>query len=298
MAVVMTSEPEMAPAPYVARNKRRKLLREIDSSPPTNQPSKVFQPPLSQKVPDNSIQVLPHIRQGSVYSRNLGRALKSILSERPRMSNPRGGEEVGVETVEVTPPADEEGSSGAVVVPRRNGRPSSLSTSSRQSRETSPSSTLGSSALTDVAPFIEFFKKEKEQGGVSKEVKDEAMKILREWRTEWLGEDKRIRDLKRKIKARNLTQSDVPPTPTSPEAKYRGRSRLDRSSVEGNTKSVESSKAASPGAKESDKSPSEKSNDESRKDSIAGPNGLTGSYWNTMESEMGRGNRRKSKAQV
>ena len=297
VAAVMASEPEMAHPPYATRNKRRKLLRETDSPLPRNQPSKVFEQPLPQKTPDNVIRVLPPIRRGPVYGRNLGKALKSILSESPRVSNRRGGEEVGVETVEVTPWADEEASSGTVAVLRGNGRSSSLSISSQQSRETSPSSTLGSAALADDAPFIEFFKREKEQGGVSKEVKDEAMKILREWRTEWLAEDKRIRELKRKIKARSGTQSDVPPTPTSPEAKSRGRPKLDRPSVESNTKSVDSSKTASPGAKESDTCPSDKSNSESKRDSIAGPNGLTGNYWNTTDVEMGRGNRRKSKAQ-
>ena len=287
----------MAHRPYATRNKRRKLLPETDSPPPTNQPSKVFEPPLPQKTPDSVIRVLPHIRRGPVYSRNLGKALKSILSESPSVSNTRGGEEVGVEMVEVTPWADEEVSSSTVFVPRGNGRSSSLSISSQQSRESSPSSTLGSSALADDAPFIEFFKREKELGGVSKEVKDEAMKILSEWRTEWLAEEKRIRELKRKIKARSVTQSDAPPTPTSPEAKSRGRPKSDRPSVESNTKSVDSSKVAGPGANESDKSPSDKSNSEIRRDSIAGPDGLTGSYWNNLDVEMGRGIRRKSKPQ-
>jgi hypothetical protein len=244
------------------------------------------------------IRVLPHIRQTPVYSRNLDKALKSILSESPRMRNSGGGEDIRVETVEVTPSADEEGSSGIVVSARGKGRPSSLSISSQQSRETSPSSTLESAALADIAPFIEFFKREKEQGGVSREVKDEAMKVLREWREEWMSEEKRIRELKRKIKARNAMQSDAPPTPTTPEVKSRGRAKLDRPSVESNPKSVESSKAPSPGDKEPARSPSESSNPESRKEAVAGPNGLTGNYWSTMESEMVRVNRRKYKTHV
>jgi len=298
VASVMTAEPEIASPPYATRNKRRKLLHKSNSSPPRNQPSKVFQPPLPQKIPDNVIRVLPHIRQSPVYSRNLDKALKSILTESPRMRNSRGGEDIGVEIVEVTPSADEEGSSGIVVSAGGKGRPSSLSISSQQSRETSPSSTMESAALADVAPFIEFFQREKEQGGVSKEVKDEAMKVLREWREEWVTEDKRIRELKRKIKARNVMQSDAPPTPTTPEVKSRGRAKLDRPSVELNPKSVESPKATSPDAKESARSPSESSNPESRKEAIAGPNGLTGNYWNMAEGEMGRGNRRKSKTHM
>lgn len=298
VASVVTAEPEMSSPPYATRNKRRKLLHESNSSPPRNQPSKVFQPPLSQKIPDKVIRVLPQIRQTPVYSRNLDNALKSILSENPRMRNSGGGEDIGVETVEVTPSADEEGSSGIVVSARGKGRPSSLSISSQQSRETSPSSTLDSAALADIAPFTEFFQREKEQGGVSKEVKDEAMKVLREWREEWMSEEKRIRELKRKIKARNAMQSEPPPTPPTPEVKSRGRTKLDRPSVESNPKSVEWSKATSPGAKESARSPSQGSNPENKKEIVAGPNGLTGNYWTSMESEMGRGNRHKSKTHV
>jgi hypothetical protein len=296
---VMTSEPEMPPNPHATRHKRRKLLHEFDSSSTTNQPSKAFQQPLSHKIPDKVIQVLPHIRQGPVYTRNLDTALKNILSERPLMKNPHGGEHIGVETGEVTPSADEEGSSVTAVAPHGTGRPSSLSISSPQSRETSPSSTMGSGALVDVAPFIEFFKRERERGGVSTEVKDEAIKILREWRTEWLTEDKRIRELKRKIKAKNVIRSDALPTPTTPEAKSRNRPKLDRLSAEANPKSVESSKATSPGAKDSAKSAADTSNNENGPmDRVAGPNGLTGSYWNTTGGEMGRGNRRKSKTQI
>jgi hypothetical protein len=201
--------------------------------------------------------------------------------------------------------ADDEASSTTAVAPVQqgegvNGRTmtSSMSMSSH-SRETTPSSSLGGQAV-DIAPFTEFFKKQREEGEVSKELRDEAMKILREWRSEWFVEDKRIRELKRKIKLLNNTATmDVPPSPPTPTEPNKSRGRAVSHGPIGNgnikvvtelpqkrsvSKEADSSKATSPGS------------GGGRRDSITGPNGLTGSYWDISISEMGRGNRRKTRA--
>ena len=246
-----------------------------------------------------------------MYSRNLDKALKSILSENPRMQrnssaarapdmNPGG---------ELTPSADEEAESsngggngaGMVVQEGNNGVTTTSSVSmSSQSRETTPSSSLGGHQIIDTAPFTEFFQKERESGKVSKEIREEAMKILREWRSEWYVEDKRIRELKRKIKSFNAVHmvADVPPSSPT-ESKSRGRTVSRAPAVNGIVKVAETpvkgSSVTSIEVETPSKSVVTSPVSRGRRDSITGPNGLTGSYWDISINEMGRGNRRKSK---
>ena len=290
VAAVMTSEPETSNGGYSTRNKRRKL-NEMESSPPTiPRPISSFE----------SIQIsrrMGEVVHTPMYSRNLDKALKSILSENPRMRNNNRGEiNVGENNVgELTPSADDEASSSAVVVVQETGRTTTSSISmSSHSRETTPSSSLGGQ-IVDIAPFTEFFQKEREGGKVSKEVRDEAIKILREWRSEWYVEDKRIRELKRKIKSFTAVHVDVPPS-TPPESKSRGRT-VSRPPVSGIVKVVaETPKGNTTSDAESAKPSVASPGSVGRRDSITGPNGLTGSYWDISVSEMGRGNRRKTKS--
>jgi hypothetical protein len=289
----MTSEPETSNSGYSTRNKRRKL-NEMESSPLTiPRPISSFE----------SIQIsrrMGEVVNTPMHSRSLDKALKSILSENPRMRNNNRGEiNVGenINVVELTPSADDEASSSAAVVAQETGRMTASSISmSSQSRETTPSSSLDGQ-IVDIAPFTEYFQKEREGGKVSKEIRDEAIKILREWRSEWYVEDKRIRELKRKIKSYTAVHVDVPP-PTLTESKSRGRT-VSRPPVSGIVKAAaetpkESTTSDAESAKPSVTSPS----DAGRRDSITGPNGLTGSYWDISISEMGRGSRRRTKTLV
>ena len=294
VAAVMTSEPETS-SPYGTRNKRRKL-DEIDTNPPTiSHRTKSFEPPQPPQIPRRVIDAVEP-RHAPMYSRNLDKALKSILSESPRLRNPRGPAEVGGESVELTSSVDEEGSSNAVVAVRENGPTSSISMSS-QSRETTPSSSMLGGPVGDVPPFIEFFQKERSDGKISKEVRDEAVKILKEWRSEWYAEDKRIRELKRKIKNYNVPQVEVPLTAVV-EVKSRGRSLHIRTTTNGSDKAVETPKASTSVEPESEKQSESRSASSGRRASVTatGPNGLTGSYWDISIDEMGRGSRRKSKS--
>jgi len=296
VAALMTSESETS-SPYGTRNKRRKL-DEIDTPPTIARRTKSFerpQPPSPLQIPRRVTDAVEP-RHTPMYSRNLDKALKSILSENPRMRNPRVAAEIGGESVELTPSLDEEGSSSAVVVVRENGPTSSISMSS-QSRDTTPSSSLLGGRVVDVPPFIEFFQKERSGGRISKEVRDEAIKILREWRSEWYVEDKRIRELKRKIRNYNAAQGDVPPTPVV-EVRPRGRppahSRM--TTMNGNEKMLETQKTTASSEPDSTKNSESRSPSSGRRASVTGPNGLTGSYWDISIDAMGRGNRRKSKS--
>jgi hypothetical protein len=289
----MTSEPETS-SPYGTRNKRRKL-NEITTPPtiPRQPPSgNTSQSPAGLQ---KSVQVV-QTGQSPIYSRNLDKALKSILSESPRMRNSRGGGEPIGESIEVTPSLDDEGSSSAMVPVRGNGQTPSISMSS-PSRETTPSSSLGGH-LVDIPPFIEFFEKEKERGKISREVRDEALKMLREWRSEWYAEDKRVRELKRKIKGYNIAHTDVPP-PSPVTIKDRGRSSISRTTTNGSGKGVDTPKQVvtvepeTPPKRDSPKRSESGSESKERRESITGPNGLTGNYWSVSSAEMGRGNRRK-----
>jgi len=286
----MTSEPETSNGGYSARNKRRKLNEMESSSPTIPRPISSFE----------SIQIsrrMGEVVHTPMYSGNLDKALKSILSENPRMRNNNRGEiNIGenINVGELTLSADDEASSSAVVVVQGTERMTTSSISmSSQSRETTPSSSLGGQ-IVDIAPFTEFFQKEREGGKVSKEVRDEALKILREWRSEWYVEDKQIRELKRKIKSHTAVHVDVPP-PTLTESKSRVRT-VGRPPVNAVVKVVaETPKGSMTSDAESAKPSVTSPGSGGARDSITGPNGLTGSYWDISISEMGRGNRRKTK---
>jgi hypothetical protein len=289
----MTSEPETSNSGYSTRNKRRKL-NEMESSPLT------IPRPISSFESIQNSRRMGEIVNTPMYSRSLDKALKSILSENPRMRNNNRGEiNVGENNnvVELTPSADDEASSSAAVVAQETGRMTASSISmSSQSRETTPSSSLGGQ-IVDIAPFTEYFQKEREGGKVSKEIRDEALKILREWRSEWHVEDKRIRELKRKIKSYTAVHVDVPP-PTLTESKSRGRT-VSRTPASGIVKAlVETPKGSTTSDAESAKPSVTSPSSGGRRDSITGPNGLTGSYWDISISEMGRGSRRKAKTLV
>ena len=292
VAAVMTSELETSNG-YSTRNKRRKL-NEMPNTPTIARPTvKSFETSQSQQIPRGTVEVT-QTRHSPMYSRNLDKALKSILSENPRMRNSRG-EETNRESVEEVTPSveDEGGSSSAVAIAQGNGRTSSTSMSSQQSRETTPTSSLGGQ-IVDIAPFTEFFQKERETGKLSKEIRDEAIKILREWRTEWQVEDKRVRELKRKIKSFNVLHGDLPPPTPAVDVKSRGRSNSNRTPVDG-TKSVDTPKASTTSETDTAKPSVASPSSGGRRDSVTGPNGLTGSYWDISISEMGRGNRKNRK---
>ena len=291
VAALMTSEPETS-SPYGTRNKRRKL-DEIDTPPTAARRTKSFEQPQLPQIAKR-IEYVAEPRHTPTYSRNLDKALKSILSESPRLRNPRDAADVGGESVELTPSVDEDGSSSFVVAARENGPTSSISMSS-QSRETTPSSSMFGGRVVDVPPFIEFFQKERNDGRISKEVRDEAVKILREWRSEWYAEDKRIRELKRKIKNYNSAQGDVSLTPVV-EARPRGRPAHTRPVINENKKVVDTEKTTTSAEPESTKKSRYRSPSSGRRATVTGPNGLTGSYWDISVDEMGRGNRRKSKS--
>jgi hypothetical protein len=225
-----------------------------------------------------------------MFSRNLDKALKSILSENPKLRNARGGGDT-VATVDVTPSVEDEISSTVVPVPE-NGRTSSTSLSS-QSRENTPSSCT--EGIIDTPVFITRFQKERETGKVTAQMRDEAKELLREWRMEWQAEDKQVRELKRKIKSFNATNVELPPI--SVEPKSRGRSTVSRAQATINDKGIETPKRTASGEHDPGTRSESRSRSLGRKDSLTGtgPNGLTGSYWDIPIDEMGRGSRRKSK---
>ena len=292
VAAVMTSEPENSSS-YQTRNKRRKL-DEIQTSPTIPRlPQSVVTPSTSQ-IPRKPVETIQP-RHSLIYSRNLDKALKSILSESPKMKNSKagGGDNIR-QRIEFTPSADDEASSSVIVPGRGNGQASSVSFSS-QSRETTPSS-LGV-AIVDIPPIIRFFQKERENGRISKEVRAEALKMLREWHSEWYVVDKRVRELKRKIKAHNAIHAERSSPTASTPVKERG-SLSSKEPIDESTKSVDLSQTVPVGEPETpiEGNPERsQSPTRSRRSSVAGPNGLTGAYWNVAVSEMGRGNRRKTK---
>jgi len=239
-----------------------------------------------------------------MYSRNLDKALKSILSESPRLARARKEMETMHDLIEVTPSADEDQGSNSIVpvASRDEHEPrntSSVSISS-PSRETSPSSTsmIAGSHIVDIPPFIALFEREREKGRVSKEIREEALKMLRDWRVEWLAEDKRARELKRKIRVKTIAQSESA-TPRDPQ----GKARTSTSPI---VVQRERSRSASDTPKKVEvqevvvTSPEATSGSGKRRDSITGtgPNGLTGHYWDIQMDQMGRGARRRTKDAV
>jgi hypothetical protein len=288
LAAIVTSEPEISSG-YATRNKRRKLDETVflQTIPRRTESIVRPQPP---SIPQGTVEAVES-RHFPMYGRNLNEALKSILSESPKRRDARGGGEVSAESRDVTPSADEETSPSAAAVVQANGHTSSISMSSH-SRETTPTSSLG--GQIDIAPFIEYFQKEREGGRVSKEVREEALKILREWRSEWYAEDKRIRELKRKIKTYKTSHVDVSPT-NAVEVKSRSRSSISRAALNEDEKSIETPKPSASAEPETPETSEPHHSTTSRRESVAGPNGLTGAYWDISLSEMGRGNRRKSR---
>ena len=290
VTAVMTTEPEISSG-YSTRNKRRRL-NELETPPPILRHTKSPDTTQPHQVPQRAMEAVQP-RTVPTHGRNLDKALKSILSENPRIRSSRAVVEKNDESKDVSPSADDEASPSAVIVMHENGHTSSVSRSS-QSRETTPSSNLGGQ-IVHIAPFIEFFQKERQAGKVSKEVRDEAYKMLREWHSEWLTEDKRIRELKRKIKSCNSSQVDVLSTSTT-EVKSRARQSAIHLPVEEAVKSVESPEADTSAEPESTQTRESRASPGTRKESVTGPNGLTGSYWDISIDEMGRGNRRKARA--
>lgn len=235
----------------------------------------------------------PHV---PMYSRNLDKALKSILSESPRLHKSREeGEKVesvvDEGSVELGSADDERGGgNSATDGQRENGAVTSISVSS-QSRETTPSSALGGQVV-DIPPFIALYEKEREGGRVSKQIREKALEMLKEWRTDWLAEDKRVRELKRKIKSFTATHSDTPPSPTT-DGKSRSRASIGRGVVSGSGKGEEIPRRKTSGDSGAQKSADGETG--ARRLSVTGPNGLTGSYWDIPTEDMGRGSRRKPK---
>jgi hypothetical protein len=224
-----------------------------------------------------------------MYSRNLDKALKSILSENPKLRGTR--EETSEETNSV----------------QRLVSTASVSSHSNNSRETTPSTLGGGSGGSGEIPeFITFYQRQREAGKVKLEVREEAMKVLREWRQEWMVEDKRVRELKRKIKNYIAVPQQVdvpasaPTTTTTTDGKSRGgrttgTSRSSPTAITG--KGMETPTGIVEGNEKSrSESPSRSRSMGGRRESITGPNGLTGSYWDIPVDEMGRGSRRKTKA--
>src|SRR5437667_4613444 len=108
----MSSQPETTNG-YSTRNKRRRL-NEIPT-PPTIPRATSFDTTQSDKILRGTVEVTP-ARHSPMYSRNLDRALKSMLSETPPSRNLfRGGADVlsVEESVAATPSLEDEADSGA-----------------------------------------------------------------------------------------------------------------------------------------------------------------------------------------
>ena len=284
----MTSGPETSSA-YGTRNKRRKL-NDPETSPTIPQPNDLLDSP-EPLVGNRHTARATSSRSVPLYSRNLDKALKSILSESPRMRNARSTGDSSGDSIDVTPSADDEASSSGVAAVQINGRTSTTSMSS-QSRETTPQSSLGGNVVA-IPPFIEFFHKERESGKVSKEVRDEALKILLEWHSEWAAEEKWVRELKRKIKNHHASHVEVPQA-TVVEIKPKARPSTSRPQTVESGKTVSAPMTSATAQPETPKPSESRPNLGGRKDSVTGPNGLTGTYWDLSTQDMGRG-RRKSK---
>ena len=287
VAAVMTSEPD-ASSPYGTRNKRRKLNEVVTPQTiPRHQQSLTTTP--SQQRSTRTVG-LQQSGRSPMFSRNLDKALKSILSENPKLRNSRGGGDTAA-TIDVTPSVDDDTGSTGVPVPE-NGRTSSISISS-QSRENTPSSCT--EGIVDIPVFITLFEKERETGKVTAQMRDEAKELLQKWRMEWQAEDKRVRELKRKIKSFNAANAVELPR-ISVERKSRGRSTVSRAQATINDRGIETPKQTASGEYDPRTRSDSRSRSLGRRDSLTGtgPNGLTGSYWD-IPIEMGRGSRRKSK---
>jgi hypothetical protein len=194
--------------------------------------------------------------------------------------------------VEITS-AEEEASSNTAPVVVEDVQTLSLSVSS-QSRETTPST----AEVVDTPPFITFFQKERQSGKVSSEARAQAISTLREWHAEFLIEDKRVRDLKRKIKAHIAANGETTTTSVT-DVRSRGRQSMGRGTVSGTGRGENAGRSENMSRRTTSGEPGgDKHLDpgsEERRASVTGPNGLTGSYWDVPTDEMGRG-RRKTKS--
>src|SRR6202011_6001315 len=142
VTTVLTSDPDTTSC-YGTRNKRRKL-NESTKAPISRRRQS---PPRSgAQYGAKSTPESFDTGGAPMYSRNLDKALKSILSENPRSRGSRGRI-----SVEITS-AEEEVSSHSAPGGQENRQTPSMSVSS-QSRETTPAS----SEVIEVPPFITFF---------------------------------------------------------------------------------------------------------------------------------------------
>src|SRR5579871_3509086 len=108
VTALVHSEPDFESG-YGTRNKRRKL-NEIQVQTVIPRHDVAYQPFTTPSPVRNAVLdvVTPH---KPMYSRNLDKALKSILSESPRLARPRTEVEGIQDVIEVTPSVEEEGSS-------------------------------------------------------------------------------------------------------------------------------------------------------------------------------------------
>ena len=292
LAAVINSEPDPSPG-YSTRNKKRKAS-EIDSDPTTFQAPKSHESQKFSSTPGKTL-VSGTGHKLTIHSRNLGKALKAILSENPRMQKAERASEVNRDTAQVSPSADEE-SPNTIIVAGGSGSPPSGSMSS-PSRDTTPSSTT-LAQLGDIHPFIQFIEQERGRGTLSQDVKAKAWKILRDWQTEYSAEQRRIRELRRKMREMNRPSGQSSPPPAG-KPRRQEKLKTKENSVSGSP-SAENSKAEKP--TEVMEVQEENSGQvvtpvrvAARRDSsVIGPNGLTGSYWDISSNEMGRGSRRRT----
>jgi hypothetical protein len=292
VAAVMTSEPENS-SPYGTRNKRRKLNEIVTPHTILQHPQSFQHTPSHQRSQQSSQN--QYIGRSPMFSRNLDKALKSILSENPKLRNSQAGGNT-VTSIEVTPSVEDESSSAAVPEPV-NGRTPSASLSSESREETPSSYTEG---IVETPAFITRYEKERDTGKISTQMRDEARELLREWGLQWQAEDKKVRQLKRKIKSQNAVNGDRHPVEAKSRGRSRGRSKrsVSRAPAVVIQETVESPKRIENDENEPGPLSESRSRSLGRRDSLTGtgPNGLTGSYWDIPSDGMGRGSRRKSKA--
>jgi hypothetical protein len=225
-----------------------------------------------------------------MYSRNLDKALKSILSEPPKQ-RPREETENDLDSTRDLESVKEGSSTGDIAGGGMSkGGDASISTGSVSSHDVHSRETTPSNHGEEIPEFITFYEKRREEGRITGDIREQALQVLRQWRQEWLGEDKRVRELKRKIRNLNAQQMEIPSAVQVPVATAESKSK-----GTGGTGSVDG-EAGDKGVEGESRSESPSRRRDGRRDSITGPNGLTGSYWDVPLDEMGRGSRRRTKA--
>jgi hypothetical protein len=143
--------------------------------------------------------------------------------------------------------------------------------------------------VVEIPPFVTFFQQEREAGRLSSSARDQALETLREWHAEFVLEEKRVRELKRKIKAHVPTNAETASTAVT-DVRSRGRQSIGRGTVIGSSKNEATSRRTVSGERDEEKQSEHGSSE--RRISVTGPNGLTGSYWDITIDEMGRGRRK------